>query len=131
MPFDALTILTRALLTPLVQLLRHRLCWDARDLTFLRGGAPLRRLSQSLIIILMLISPLSFSSDTITNFTYECPVSAACTIKDSRRADVSNRTALEPQHDAALSAAHHALPVSLRPPLPKLSFNAPSRAPPA
>ena len=45
----------------------------------------LRRLSQSLIIILMLISPLSFSTDKITNFTYECPVSTGCSIKSNRR----------------------------------------------
>ncbi len=45
----------------------------------------LRRLAQTLITVLMLISPLSFSTDKVTNFTYECPVSTTCTIKSNRR----------------------------------------------
>lgn len=131
MTSDTLTILTLALLPPLVLVLASRMCRVRRSVPLLRGGAPLRRLSQSLIIILMLISPLSFSTETISNFTYECPVSAGCSIKDNRQTAILYRTAAQPQHDTALAAAHHALPVSLRPPLLKLSYNAPSRAPPA
>lgn len=108
--------------------------WSERvplSLHRLLGRAPLRRLSQALIIILMLISPLSFSTDKLSNFTYECPVAEACTIKDSHRAAVLYRTEEPQQHVANLSAAIHAQPALLCPPLPELSLDAPSRAPPA
>jgi len=44
-------------------------------LYLLLGRRPARHLAQSLIVILLLISPLSFSTDKVSNFTYECPVS--------------------------------------------------------
>ncbi len=60
------------------QILNQRLSLSVRLpilLHLLLGRTPIRRLAQSLIAVLLLISPLSFSTDTITNFTYECPVS--------------------------------------------------------
>jgi hypothetical protein len=108
--------------------------WSARVplvLQFLLGRIPLRRLSQSLIIILMLISPLSFSTDKLTNFTYECPVASGCSIKDTRRSAVIYRTSDHLQQTHYLPAADHDLPAAQPPPLLHLGCTFHSRAPPA
>jgi len=52
-------------------------------LYLLLGRRPARHLAQSLIVILLLISPLSFSTDKVSNFTYECPVSCCGSEKPS------------------------------------------------
>jgi len=52
-------------------------------LHLLLGRTPVRRLAQSLIAVLLLISPLSFSTDKVSNFTYECPVSCGSSEKPS------------------------------------------------
>lgn len=64
------------------------------------GQAPERCLAQALITLLLLISPISFTTDTITNFVYECPVSSERSLKAGRSA-VARRTVTLPS--AALS----------------------------
>lgn len=111
-----------------------RVCFPARVVMLLQlllGRAPLRRLSQSLILILLLISPLSFSTDKVTNFTYECPVSAGCSIKDNRNVGIQLRLPPLALHQLPAPATRHALSAAVLPPMLKLSYNAPSRAPPA
>ncbi|MDY0384945.1 hypothetical protein [Trichlorobacter sp.] len=111
-----------------------RVCFPARVVMLLQlllGRAPLRRLSQSLILILLLISPLSFSTDKVTNFTYECPVSAGCSIKDNRNVGIQLRLPPLALHQLPAPATRHAPSAAVLPPLLKLSYNAPSRAPPA
>ncbi len=116
------------------QLPTARVSWSTRVailLHLLLGRAPLRRLSQSLILILLLISPLSFSTDKITNFTYECPVSAGCSIKDNRCVGIQRRIAPPPTVGLPAAALHHALPVPLNPPATLFCIASPCRAPPA
>jgi len=111
-----------------------RVCLPARVVVLLQlllGRAPLRRLSQSLILILLLISPLSFSTDKVTNFTYECPVSAGCSIKDNRNVGIQLRLPPLTLQQLPDPAIRHALSSAVRPPLLKLSLDTPSRAPPA
>jgi len=91
----------------------------------------LRRLAQTLITVLMLISPLSFSTDKITNFTYECPVSTTCSIKTSRRItlqrqDIKPALSVSPAH-----AARRAPPAPLVSASILFSFPSHCRAPPA
>ncbi|MGE3260017.1 MAG: hypothetical protein AB7J94_10295, partial [Geobacter sp.] len=75
--------------------------------------------------------PLSFSTDKVTNFTYECPVSAGCSIKDNRNVGIQLRLPPLALHQLPAPATRHALSAAVLPPLLKLSYNAPSRAPPA
>jgi hypothetical protein len=100
-------------------------------LHLLLGRAPIRRLAQSLITILLLISPLSFSTDKVTNFTYECPVSSGCGIKETRRMIIQARLA----KDALIACAHPgsrlAPPSPLHPPAVKICTSTHSRAPPS
>jgi hypothetical protein len=108
--------------------------WSARVpllLQFLLGRIPLRRLSQTLIIILMLISPLSFSTDKVTNFTYECPVSTNCTINTSRRITLQRQ--LTPALLPLVSArsTRPALSRSTEPVVALHCFPSHCRAPPA
>ena len=110
----------------------HR--WSERIpllLRFLLGQTPLRRLSQSLIIILMLISPLSFSTDKISNFTYECPVSRGCSIKKTARAAILSHKPKQQQIVVPPSTAVHPLPAPQHPQVLHHSGNTSSRAPPA
>lgn len=97
---------------------------------FLNRLIPIRRLSQSLIIILMLISPLSFSTDKISNFTYECPVSRGCTIKERRSTGIIRHTPRLHQQVCFLAVAVHDLPHPLHPPRIRISCETHSRAPP-
>jgi hypothetical protein len=97
----------------------------------LLGQTPLRRLSQSLIIILMLISPLSFSTEQITNFTYECPVSTICAVKQTRRSAIHNHAGAARQPDCHNREAHLAASSPLYPPPTRFITSALSRAPPA
>lgn len=90
-----------------------------------------RLLSQLLISILLLISPLSFSTDKVTNFTYECPVSAECNIKSKRTAVVRQSSPPVTQHKPAAPALRIALPAPIKPPAILLCITSPSRAPPA
>lgn len=97
------------------------------------GQAPLRRLAQSLITLLLLLSPVSFTTDAITNFVYECPVSLGSSLQD-RRSAVARRTVAFPS--AALSAASGALDVRTTPTVfrtsqaEQISIPFPSRASP-
>lgn len=91
---------------------------------------PIRRLSQSLIVILMLISPLSFSTDKISNFTYECPVFRGCSIKERRSAGIIHRIPRPlRQADFIVSAAYD-LPCPLQPLRIRISYRSLSRASP-
>jgi hypothetical protein len=91
----------------------------------------LRSLSQSLIIILMLISPLSFSTDKITNFTYECPVSTTCSIKTNRRITQQHQD-IKPLPASSLALNRRpTLPVPLHSTSTLFSFPSHCRAPPA
>ncbi len=97
----------------------------------LLGQTPLRRLSQSLIIILMLISPLSFSTDKLTNFTYECPVSTTCFIKTSRRITMQSQVTPETATKVRVSSTRPALPDVTKPAVTLHCFTSHCRAPPA
>jgi len=100
-------------------------------LHLLLGRAPIRRLAQSLITILLLISPLSFSTDKVTNFTYECPVSAGCSIKETRRMIIEARRAADALVACALPGNRLAPPSSLHPPVIPICSTTHSRAPPS
>lgn len=111
-----------------------RASWSTRVavlLHLLLGRAPLRRLSQSLILILLLISPLSFSTDKVSNFTYECPVAAGCSIKDNRRVGIQRRTPPPSHQLLPIAERLYTLPAPLNPPVTRFSIASPSRAPPA
>ena len=100
-------------------------------LRYLLGRTPLRRLSQSLIIILMLISPLSFSTDKISNFTYECPVSRNCSIKERRTAAIISSNLQHPQTVILPPANSYPLPAPRHPQVLQHTASTHSRAPPA
>lgn len=100
-------------------------------LHLLLGRTPARRLAQSLIAVLLLISPISFSTDKITNFTYECPVSCSSAVKADRVAAVQRSAAVKPEACPAQQSGHRIVPASLTPTAELVSATAPSRAPPA
>jgi hypothetical protein len=100
-------------------------------LHLLLGRTPLRRLAKSLITILLLISPLSFSTDKIRNFTYECPVSVCCNLKETRRVAVYRCFARHTLVTGALPDARFAPPSPLHPPVVRICSTTHSRAPPA
>jgi hypothetical protein len=91
----------------------------------------LRHLSQSLIIILMLISPLSFSTDKVTNFTYECPVSTTCTITTSRRITLQRQFTPAPSAPVSTRSLRPALSAKAEPFVALHCFPSHCRAPPA
>ena len=100
-------------------------------LHLLLGRAPIRRLAKSLITILLLISPLSFSTDKTTNFTYECPVSAGCGIKETRRMIIQARLDKDVLIACALPENLLAPPSPLHPPVIPICSTTHSRAPPS
>lgn len=116
------------------QLPDRQVCLSERLAILLRlllGRAPIRRLAQSLITILLLISPLSFSTDKVTNFTYECPVSAGCSIKETRRMIIQARLAKDALIACALPGNRVAPPAPLHPPVIPTCSTTHSRAPPS
>lgn len=96
----------------------------------LLGRTPFRRLSQSLIVILMLISPLSFSTDKVPNFAYECPVSTGCAIKTRRTVAVNQRSDGIIPRELSSSAKRHGLPAPITPSIELICSDSPSRSPP-
>jgi hypothetical protein len=92
---------------------------------------PLRCLSQSLIIILMLISPLSFSTDKVSNFTYECPVAASCTVKTSRRITLQRQVTPAPAAQVSVRSIRPSLTDGAEPVVALHCFPSHCRAPPA
>lgn len=100
-------------------------------LHLLLGRAPIRRLAKSLISILLLISPLSFSTDKIRNFTYECPVSVCCSLKETRKVAVYRCFANHVLITSALPDVRFALPSPLHSPVVTICSTTHSRAPPA
>ncbi len=116
----------------------QRVCLSERLAIMLRlllhlllGRAPIRRLAKSLITILLLISPISFSTDKTTNFTYECPVSAGCSIKETRRMIIQARLDKDALLACALSGNRLAPPSPLHPPVIPICSTTHSRAPPS
>lgn len=100
-------------------------------LHLLLGRAPIRRLAKSLITILLLISPLSFSTDKVRNFTYECPVSVCCSLKENRTAAIIRCSVKYVLAAYAQPDARFALPSPLYPPVVTICSTTHSRAPPA
>lgn len=100
-------------------------------LHLLLGRAPIRRLAKSLITILLLISPLSFSTDKIRNFTYECPVSVYCSLKETRKVAVYHCFAKHALVTCALPDVRFASPSRSHPPVVTTCSTTHSRAPPA
>ena len=99
-------------------------------LHLLLGRTPIRRLAQSLILVLLLISPLSFSTDKIPNFVYECQVSAGGSEKLKRSLAVQRTVALGPVHPSLLQLQCRPFLVSLTPTVQLVSNSFPCRAPP-
>ncbi|MDD2852657.1 MAG: hypothetical protein PHY09_12275 [Desulfuromonadaceae bacterium] len=95
------------------------------------GQTPLRSLAQSLIIILMLISPLSFSTENIPNFSYECPVSIDAPTKSKRHGIVVQQSPKRINRNRAPAARQLAVPHLKIPSDTLVSYTPPSRAPPA
>jgi hypothetical protein len=91
----------------------------------------LRRLAQSLITILVLISPLSFSTDKVSNFTYECPVSTTCTITTSRRITQQRQFTATLKPPVSSPTCSHTLSAPLIPAVDQHRFPSHCRAPPA
>ncbi|MDU0460959.1 MAG: hypothetical protein RW306_19690 [Geobacteraceae bacterium] len=91
---------------------------------------PRRILSQFLIALLLLLSPITFSTDKITNFVYECPISSTCTLK-TRRSVVNLRSEVVQTGRTSANLANHGLPVTPLPPAVPVCFTSPCRAPPA
>ena len=116
------------------QILNQRLSLSVRLpilLHLLLGRTPIRRLAQSLIAVLLLISPLSFSTDTITNFTYECPVSCS-SLEKTVRAVAQQRNAPGRIFLHAFQPVNRTLfPAPLSPTIELISSAFPCRAPPA
>lgn len=99
-------------------------------LHLLLGRAPIRRLAQSLILVLLLISPLSFSTDKIPNFVYECQVSAGGSEKIKRSTAVQRTVAVRPVQPSLLPLQRRSFPVSITPTVQLVSNSFPCRAPP-
>jgi len=100
-------------------------------LHLLLGRTPVRRLAQSLIAVLLLISPLSFSTDKVSNFTYECPVSCGSSEK-TVLAVAQQRTAPGRIFLHAFQPVNRTLfPAPLSPAIELISSAFPCRAPPA
>ena len=91
---------------------------------------PRRVLSQFLIALLLLLSPITFSTDKITNFVYECPVSATCSFK-TRRSVVNLRTDVVLARRTVVILRSHGLPETIISPAVPVCFASPCRAPPA
>lgn len=91
----------------------------------------LRRLAQTLITVLMLISPLSFSTDKVTNFTYECPVSTTCTIKSNRRIVLQRQFTAAVILPAPSITSNYTIIAPLTPAVDQHCFPSHGRAPPA
>ncbi|QOX78877.1 hypothetical protein FY034_08005 [Trichlorobacter lovleyi] len=91
----------------------------------------LRRLAQTLITVLMLISPLSFSTDKVTNFTYECPVSTTCTIKSNRRITLQRQFTAALVSPAPAVTSSYAVTAPRTPAVDQHCFPSHGRAPPA
>lgn len=91
---------------------------------------PRRVLSQFLIALLLLLSPITFSTDKITNFVYECPVSATCHLK-ARRSVVNQRTDVVQAQWTVVIPLSNGLPETIIPPAVPVCFASPCRAPPA
>ena len=89
-----------------------------------------RALSQLLIATLLLISPITFSTDKIPNFTYECPISTVCTIK-TKRSVVYQRSPEVTLRQFPESGRNHGFPTEIAPPVALNCFDSPCRAPPA
>jgi len=77
--------------------------------------APLRLFSKLLIVSLLLVSPLSFSTDRIPNFTPECEVSASTRKTELRKARMVVLDRAEAVYTAvttvSYTTASHAYPV--------------------
>lgn len=56
------------------------------------GNRPLRRLSQALIILLLLIAPVSYSTDKIPNFKPDCESSSPLREKTTKKVAVARRS---------------------------------------
>jgi hypothetical protein len=102
-----------------------------RTLIRLLGKTPYRRLSQALILMLLVISPLSFSSENIPNFAYECPVSTRCAVKSRRSVTVPQGLPAGVVRSSANFSVHHIPLAAVTPFLELICFDSPSRSPPA
>lgn len=97
-----------------------------------KGQFPLRRaLTQSLIVILLFLSPLTFSTDTVPNFQPDCETHVA--LKEKSRiafAVIRNMAAGKILSIETPSPSHFILAVLFLPSSTPL-LSSPSRAPPA
>jgi len=97
-----------------------------------KGQFPLRRvLTQSLIVILLFLSPLTFSTDKVPNFQPDCETHVV--LKEKSRTAVAVARNIFNVKTAVLEIqAHpHFFLSSLLAPASRPSFSSPSRAPPA
>lgn len=90
-----------------------------------------RHLAKTLIVILILISPLSFSTDKVPNFAYECPVSSRCEVQSRRILSEKHQTDKQYQKTTTIAVTCNGIPESLPPTLEQFSPPSPSRSPPA
>lgn len=89
-----------------------------------------RVLSQLLIAVLLLLSPITFSTDKIPNFTYECPVSTVCSVKTTR-AVVHQRSPEVTPRQLPKSDQNIGFPTDIILPDTLIFLGSPCRAPPA
>ncbi|MSN26667.1 MAG: hypothetical protein GJV46_12460 [Geobacter sp.] len=100
--------------------------------TFLSGRILKRYLSQQLIIILLLLTPITLSTDNLPNFQPECETSSSLNIKQCLNSARFCNSGLNIRKPGQLRPAPHyfsaltIIPVHLL-----ISFVAPGRAPPA
>ncbi len=90
----------------------------------------LRPLSLSLILILLLISPLSFSTDKIPNFTCETPISTGCAIKTNRSGVLDQPNPRVRPQKLSTTSQRYSFPEPLIPAIESIFFYSHSRAPP-
>jgi len=90
-----------------------------------------RHLSQTLILIVMLLSPLTFSTNKVPNFAPDCEIQAACREKTSQATAAIRSTAKPPwRHHAAPAVMRFALSPPTTPHAESLRIPSSSRAPP-
>lgn len=105
--------------------------WHYSDIYLHKVSIQSRRvLSQLLIAVLLLLSPITFSTDKIPNFTYECPVSTVCSVKVTR-AVVQQRSPKSIPRQFPKSDQNIGFPTEIIPPDTLIFFDSPCRAPPA
>lgn len=94
------------------------------------GNRPFRRLSQALIILLLLIAPVSYSTDTIPNFKPDCETFSPLREKTTKNVAVARRSGSSPSRLSHEIIIPFSLLFSSTPPQSNFQLSNRGRAPP-